>query len=172
MYCQFAFQSLFLPSFFLNLNSIKMTSFFPSSSFLQEGPFQANKQASKTYIYARKKVVIKNPKGTPLGRFYCIVMSLWIGPAKHCICILICFYFLFCFAVMQIRDSSRYRFLFLVFLDNNICNNIMCQIFTRRLKIHILVSEQLQRLERKKKLQSSQGIFFKSQLCNNRKQNQ
>ena len=50
MYCQFAFQSLFLPSFFLNLNSIKMTSFFPSSSFFIGGTF-SSKQISLKNVH-------------------------------------------------------------------------------------------------------------------------
>ena len=133
----------FLTKLFSEFEFNKNDLLFSLVQFFIGGTFSSKQISLKNVHICQKKVVIKNPKGTPLGRFYCIVMSLWIGPAKHCICILICFYFLFCFAVMQIRDSSRYRFLFLVFLDNNICNNIMCQIFTRRLKIHILVSEQL-----------------------------
>ena len=113
MYCQFAFQSLFLPSFFLNLNSIKMTSFFPSSSFLQEGPFQANKQASKTYIYARKKSCYKKPQRDSPWKvlLYCNVSMDWASKALY----LYPYLFLFLILLCCNADQRQFKVSFFIF---------------------------------------------------------
>ena len=98
MYCQFAFQSLFLPSFFLNLNSIKMTSFFPSSSFFIGGTFSSKQISLKNVHICQKKSCYEKPQRDSPWKvlLYCNVSMDWASKALYLYPYLFLFLILLC----------------------------------------------------------------------------
>ena len=110
MYCQFAFQSLFLPSFFLNLNSIKMT--FPRPVFYRRDLFkQTNKPQKRTYM--PEKSCYKKPQRDSPWKvlLYCNVSMDWDSKALY----LYPYLFLFLILLCCNADQRQFKVSFFIF---------------------------------------------------------